>query len=85
MYDPMKCPETLTPCILYVVSVVHIVVGLACEQQTYFRWSLFGGREATTGNTSAVRRLKYHLKNGDRGGCLAPRPQDDTKAEFNNN
>ena len=28
----------------------------ACEAQTYFR-SSFGGREATTGNTSALRRL----------------------------
>ena len=34
---------------------------IACEQQTYFRSSLlFGGREATTGNASAVRRLKEH-------------------------
>ena len=31
-------------------------VALACEQQTYF----FGGREATTGNMSAVRRLWWH-------------------------
>ena len=36
---------------------------VACEQQTHFRSSLlsllfFGGREATTGNASAVRRLK---------------------------
>ena len=37
---------------------------VACEQQTYFRLSLlslrkltFGGREGTTGNTSAVHRL----------------------------
>ena len=36
---------------------------LACEQQTHFRSSLlslrylFGGREKTTGNASAVRRL----------------------------
>ena len=36
---------------------------VACEQQKYFRASLLplrkieGGREATTGNTSAVRRL----------------------------
>ena len=35
---------------------------IACERQTYFRSSLlslllFGGREATTGNASAVRRL----------------------------
>ena len=36
---------------------------LACEQHTYFRSSFLsppqklGGREATTGNTSAVRRL----------------------------
>ena len=34
---------------------------LACEQQTHFRSSLlslfFGGREATTGNASAVRRI----------------------------
>ena len=27
------------------------------EAQTYFRSSLLGGREATTGNTSALRRL----------------------------
>ena len=34
---------------------------IACEQQTYFRSSLlFGGREATTGNASAVRMLKEH-------------------------
>ena len=31
---------------------------LACEQQTHF----FGGREATTGNASAVRRLPGNLK-----------------------
>ena len=38
---------------------------LTCERQTYFRSSLlslrkliFGGREATTGNTSAVRMLR---------------------------
>ena len=32
---------------------------VACEQQTYFRLSFlsFGGREATDGNTPAVRRL----------------------------
>ena len=36
-------------------------VWIACEPQTYFRSSLLslGGREATTGNTSAVRRLEY--------------------------
>ena len=41
---------------------------LACEQQTHFRWSLLslrkifsGGREATTGNASAVRRLRCCL------------------------
>ena len=36
---------------------------LACEQQTHFRSSLLslGGREATTGNASAVRRLHYCL------------------------
>ena len=37
---------------------------LACEAQTYFRSSLLslrkGGREATTGNTSALRRLEHH-------------------------
>ena len=38
------------------------IPSIACEQQTYFRSSLlsilfFGGREATTGNTSVVRRL----------------------------
>ena len=39
-------------------------VAIACEQQTHFRSSLlslrkffFGGREATTENASAVRRL----------------------------
>ena len=41
---------------------------IACEQQTHFRSSLlslrkvaifFGGREATTGNASAVRRLHF--------------------------
>ena len=35
---------------------------VACEAQTYFRSSLLslflGGREATTGNTSALRRLQ---------------------------
>ena len=30
---------------------------VACEPQTYFRSSVLGGREATTGNTSAVSRL----------------------------
>ena len=38
-----------------------MLLSLACEHLTYFRsWLLslfFGGREATTGNTSAVRRL----------------------------
>ena len=38
------------------------IPSIVCEQQTYFRSSLlsilfFGGREATTGNTSVVRRL----------------------------
>ena len=43
---------------------------LACEAQTHFRSSLlslrkiatlfFGGREATTGNASALRRLALH-------------------------
>ena len=38
------------------------IPSIACEQQTYFRSSLlsilfFGGREATTGNTSVVRGL----------------------------
>ena len=38
------------------------ISSIACEQQTYFRSSLlsilfFGGRDATTGNTSVVRRL----------------------------
>ena len=33
-------------------------VPLTCDAQTYFRSSLlFGGREATTGNTSALRKL----------------------------
>ena len=38
----------------------------ACERQTYFLSSLlsFGGREATTGNTSAVRRLVLTLHFG---------------------
>ena len=40
--------------------------GEACAQQTYFRSSLLSlrkiWREATTGNTSAVRRLKAGLK-----------------------
>ena len=43
----------------------HFSIHLASEPQTYF-WSLllcknlfFGGREVTTGNTSAVRRLPY--------------------------
>ena len=37
---------------------------LACEEQTYFRSSLLslGGREATTGNTSALRRLIRGVK-----------------------
>ena len=34
---------------------------IACEQQTHFRSSLLSlGREATTGNASAVRRLLLH-------------------------
>ena len=34
---------------------------LACEAQMYFWLSLFfGGREATAGNTSALRRLNMH-------------------------
>ena len=34
---------------------------LACEAQTHFRSSLLalGGREATTGNASALRRLTF--------------------------
>ena len=45
-------------------------LGLACsEQQTHFRFSplslrkivIFRGRQATTGNASAVRRLKLGL------------------------
>ena len=35
------------------------IIIIACELQTYFRPSLHGGREATTGNTSAVRRLAF--------------------------
>ena len=40
----------------------HFRKSIACEQQTHFRSSLlsllfFGGREATTGNASAVRSL----------------------------
>ena len=40
----------------------HFRKSIACEQQTHFRSSLlslpfFGGREATTGNASAVHRL----------------------------
>ena len=38
------------------MSFVLCVCVLHCEPQTYFRSSL-GGREATTGNASAVRRL----------------------------
>ena len=42
-------------------------VPLACEKQTHFRSSLlslriFGGREATTGNASAVRKLGSHRR-----------------------
>ena len=41
----------------------HFRKSIACEQQTHFRSSLlsllfFRGREATTGNASAVRRLE---------------------------
>ena len=46
-------------------QTTHFSIYLACEPQTYF-WSLllcknlfFGGREVTTGNMSAVRRLPY--------------------------
>ena len=46
------------------VSVLY--QSLSCEPQTHFGSSLlcllfFGGREATTGNASAVRRLTSHL------------------------
>ena len=38
----------------------HLILRLvACEQQTHFRSSLFGGREATTENASAVRRPTF--------------------------
>ena len=46
----------------------------ACEQQTYFRSSLLGGREETTGNTSAARRLRCP-KNVCVGGYEASRLQ----------
>ena len=43
-------------------SVYLVPRTLACEQQTHFRLLplslFFGGREATTGNASAVRRLQ---------------------------
>ena len=40
---------------------------VACEQQTHFRSSLLslGGREATTGNASAVRRLRLTLRSSN--------------------
>ena len=45
-------------------------ISLACEQQTRFRSSLlslfFGGRVATTGNASAVRRLPKIMKSFER-------------------
>ena len=45
-------------------------ISLACEQQTHFRSSLlsllFGGREATNGNASAVRRLPKIMKSFER-------------------
>ena len=45
-------------------------ISLACEQQTRFRSSLlflfFGGRVATTGNASAVRRLRKIMKSFER-------------------
>ena len=54
------CVSLFRPC----PSSPFSVFSLACEQQTHFRSSLlslrkifFGGREATTGNASAVRRL----------------------------
>ena len=38
----------------------HLILRLvACEQQTHFRSSLFGGREATNENASAVRRPTF--------------------------
>ena len=43
---------------------------VACEAQTYFRSSLlFGGREATTGNTSAFRRLVPQFLIEDKKVC----------------
>ena len=50
--------QTVVSSIFLYFSVT--VISVACEQQTYFRSLLLflrGGREATTGNTSAVRRL----------------------------
>ena len=45
-------------------------ISVACEQQTHFRSSLlsllFGGREATNGNASAVRRLPKIMKSFER-------------------
>ena len=35
------------------------IIIIACELQTHFQSSLLGGRGATTGNTSAVRRLAF--------------------------
>ena len=40
-----------------------IAIQLACEQQTHFsgrRFTSLRGREATTGNASAVRRLLFN-------------------------
>ena len=48
---------------MHLVFKEAVALKVACEQQTHFRSSLLslqkigGGREATTGNASAVRRL----------------------------
>ena len=49
--DALKCHILF---IWFTVSPMRVMYYLACEPQTYFR------REATTGNTSSVRRFMYH-------------------------